>query len=216
MPNPKVVFQAIFQSAVRECERNTLVDLLQKKSPNSTTEAHKHAVLDSGPRTCATITDTNHLYLLFLNCCYFLDLTIKLTHMFSIISRYFLLIPSLMPSLWTANTPFIPPPPRFNDPNPPKQLITVPSYITTHRTDHAHIVTPWWGGGTAGDSGWRNGGHSFRDLIKQTCRIFFRKPLKEKYVVRRFPQAWLNHLNQNTLYQFLAFWGGFTSLILRW
>lgn len=111
MPNPKVVFQAIFQSAVRECERNTLVDLLQKKSPNSTTEAHKHAVLDSGPRTCATITDTNHLYLLFLNCCYFLDLTIKLTHMFSIISRYFLLIPSLMPSLWTANTPFIPPPP---------------------------------------------------------------------------------------------------------
>ena len=112
----QVVFQAIFQSAVRECERKILMDLLQHKSPNSTTEAHKHAVLDSCPRTCATITDTNHLYLLFLNYCYVLDLILKLTHMFSIILRHFLSIPSLMPSLWTSNNfqhTIYPPPPPF-------------------------------------------------------------------------------------------------------
>lgn len=136
MPYPKVVFQAIFQSAVRECERTILMDLLQNKSPSSTTEAHKHAVLDSCPRTCATITDTNRIYLLCLNYCNFLDLALKLTHMFSTIPRYF------HPIVWTANTPLSP---RFSDPIA-KQLITVPSYITTHRTDHAHIVTPWWGG----------------------------------------------------------------------
>ena len=103
MPYPKVVFQAIFQSAVRECERTILMDLLQNKSPNSKTEAHKHAVLDSCPRTCATITDTNHLYLLCLNYCYFLDLARKLSHMFGTIPRYF------HPIVWTANTPLSPP-----------------------------------------------------------------------------------------------------------
>ena len=40
------------------------------------------------PEQCATITDTNHLYSLFLDYCNFLDLTLKLTYMFSIIPRY--------------------------------------------------------------------------------------------------------------------------------
>lgn len=138
MPYPKVVFQAIFQSAVRECERTILMDLLQNKSPNSKTEAHKHAVLDSCPRTCATITDTNHLPLLALS------QLLLFSRSGSKVKSYVWHNSKIFPS-HRLNCQHTIIPPRFSDPIA-KQLITVPSYITTHRTDHAHIVTPWWGG----------------------------------------------------------------------